>query len=118
MLSGVSPPKTSRAPAYASALCSLICFINPSASTVLSPGLINMPMSSIVISASNLGQVTTELKYQGDFHAEGDSILLLKGVPPKMFRFSAPTSLTRVSTIPAQTAGTDGPDKESLLCFF
>jgi len=36
------------------------------------------------MSVSILGPGETELKYQGDFHADGDSILRLKGVPPKL----------------------------------
>jgi hypothetical protein len=36
------------------------------------------------ISVSILGPGTKELMNQGDFHAEGDSILLLKGVSPNL----------------------------------
>lgn len=40
--------------------------------------------TSIVISVSTLGPSSKVLKNQGDFHAEGESILLLKGVPPNL----------------------------------
>lgn len=36
------------------------------------------------MSVSTLGPGRNELMNQGDFHAEGDSILLLKGVPPNL----------------------------------
>uniref|UniRef100_A0A7C8ZAR8 Uncharacterized protein n=1 Tax=Opuntia streptacantha TaxID=393608 RepID=A0A7C8ZAR8_OPUST len=111
MLSGVSLPKTSRASANASALCSLICFINPIASMLPIPGLMNIPISSIVMSVSILGPGETELKYQGDFHADGDSIL-------RKFRFSAPTSLMRLSTISVEIAVTDCPHIAKLLPWF
>jgi hypothetical protein len=40
--------------------------------------------TSIVISVSILGLDKKVLMNKGDFHAEGDSKLFLKGVPPKL----------------------------------
>lgn len=40
--------------------------------------------TSIVISVSTLGPGRKEFMNQGDFHADGDSILLLKGVSPNL----------------------------------
>ena len=36
------------------------------------------------MSVSTLGPGTKEFMNQGDFHAEGESMLLLKGVPPNL----------------------------------
>lgn len=43
-----------------------------------------MEYTSTDISVSTLGPGTKELINQGDFHAEGESILLLKGVSPNL----------------------------------
>ena len=40
--------------------------------------------TSIVISVSILGLDKKVFMNQGDFHAEGDSMLFLKGVPPNL----------------------------------
>lgn len=40
--------------------------------------------TSILMSVSTLGPGRKELMNQGDFQAEGDSILLLKGVSPNL----------------------------------
>lgn len=44
--------------------------------------------TSIDISVSTLGPGTKELINQGDFHAEGDSILLLNGVSPNLVKIT------------------------------
>ena len=54
---------------------------------------------------SILGPGETELKYQGDFHANGDSILRLKGVPPKLKKHKAKMSKEHHTLAPKPLKG-------------
>lgn len=54
--------------------------------------------TSTVISVSTLGPGRKELMNQGDFQAEGDSILLLNGVSPKLQARTSDRKQFRIGT--------------------
>ena len=54
---------------------------------------------------SILGPGETELKYQGDFHADGDLILRLKGLPPKLKKHKPKISKEHHALAPKPSKG-------------